>query len=286
VRTRLAVETDIDVVTAARSPLPDSASHLCLDLTKDGAPGIAELLAKVAPDVVVNCVGAVAGSAEALAAGNITGPAALLEAMLMAGRQTRLVHLGSAAEYGWVVPGVPGHEQTPVRPAGTYGVTKLAGTRLVGLARTAGLDAVVLRVFNPLGPDSPTSSLPGRLASEVTRALAEDDDVRLGPLDAVRDFVDARDVAEAVFAAVTAAAVDHPVLNVGSGRGVPVRALVDELLAIAGFTGSLCEDSAGSARSADVPWMEADLSTTGEALGWRPRIELTTSLIDLWKAVS
>src|SRR5262249_45473297 len=110
--------------------------------------------------------------------------------------------------------------------------------------------------------------------------------IRLGPLDAVRDFVDARDVADAVGAAATATALRYPGLNVGSGQATPVRVLGEELLAIAGYTGSVHDDPTRTPRSADVPWQEADLSTISTALCWQPRIPLATSLIDLWKTVS
>ena len=280
---RLARAAGLDVVTAGRSPLPGSPRHRLADLAADGPAAIAAMLAEVAPDAVVNCAGAIAGPPgragrrqyrRHVRAGD--GDAA--------GTPARLVHLGSAAEYGAAEPGVPVTEQAAARPAGMYGVTKLAGTRLVGTAAAAGLDAVVLRVFNPVGPGAPAASLPGRVAAELRRALAHGTDVRLGPLDAVRDFVDARDVADAVLAAVTAGSLPHPVLNVGSGRGVPVRAMVSGLVAASGCPATVHEDAPGQPRSPDIPWQQADISRASGDLGWRPRRDLATSLADLWAA--
>jgi nucleoside-diphosphate-sugar epimerase len=280
---RRALAAGLDVVTAGRSPLPDSPGHRLADLAADGPAAIAAMLTEVAPDAVVNCAGAIAGPTAALAAVNIDGTYALVTAMLRAA-PARLVHLGSAAEYGATEPGVPVSEQAAARPAGMYGVTKLAGTRLVGTAAAAGLDAVVLRVFNPVGPGAPAASLPGRLAAELRRALAHGSDVRLGRLDAVRDFVDARDVADAVLAAATAGSLPHPVLNVGSGLGVPVRAMVCELVAASGYPVAVHEDAPGQPRSPDIPWQQADISRVGGDLGWQPRRDLATSLADLWAA--
>jgi nucleoside-diphosphate-sugar epimerase len=275
----------LDVVTAGRSPLPDSPCHLLADLATDGPGAIAAMLAMAAPDAVVNCAGAISGPPGALVAANIDGTYALVTAMLR-GAPARLVHLGSAAEYGAAEPGVPVTEQAAARPAGMYGVTKLAGTRLVGTAAAAGLDAVVLRVFNPVGPGAPAASLPGRLAAELRRALVDGTDVRLGPLDAVRDFVDARDVADAVLAAVTAGSLPHPVLNVGSGRALPVRAIVSGLIAASGCPVAVREDAPGKPRSPDIPWQQADISRAGGDLGWRPCRDLVTSLADLWAATA
>ena len=73
-----------------------------------------------------------------LAAANVTAVHALLTAMLGARSRARLVHIGSAAEYGPATEGTPVTEQAPPRPASAYGATKLAGTALTELARTAG----------------------------------------------------------------------------------------------------------------------------------------------------
>jgi nucleoside-diphosphate-sugar epimerase len=173
----------------------------------------------------------------------------------------------------------------PLRPASTYGVTKLAGTRLVELARTAGLDAVVLRVFNVVGAGAPQDILPGCAAAQLRQAMASGGSLRLGPLDAVRDFVDARDVADAVLAAATAPTLPHPVINIGSGHGVTCRALVSELLAVSGYEAAVCEDGSGSARTAALPWMQADITRARRDLGWQPSRDLKSSVSDLWEAV-
>ena len=235
----LAGQPGMRVRTASRSapasPRHGATGHVRLNLGVDGADRIGAVLAGLRPDVVINCSGATSGDTAGLAATNILGPAALVHAMLRYAPAARLVHLGSAAEYGATEPGIPITEATPPRPVADYGATKLAGTELVTLGRAAGLDALTLRVFNPVGPGAPADSLPGRLATSIARAWAEGDDVRLGPLDAVRDFVDARDVARAVCAAAMASTLDSPVLNVGGGRAVVVRDLVNTMVDIAEF---------------------------------------------------
>jgi NDP-hexose 4-ketoreductase len=176
------------VLTAGRS----GDWSLRLDLAADPAERVAALIAAAAPDVVVNCAGATSGSADVLAAANITAVHTLVTALLNTARagaalpgtgragdgragdgragdgarlSPRLVHIGSAAEYGSVADGVPVAEDAVPRPAGLYGATKLGGTRLVELARTAGLDAVALRVFNVVGAGSPEGTLPGAAAA-------------------------------------------------------------------------------------------------------------------------
>ncbi|ROO89887.1 nucleoside-diphosphate-sugar epimerase [Actinocorallia herbida] len=255
-----------EVVTASRT---EDAADVKLDPSHDA---MCELVRRLRPSAVVNCAGAVSGTPADLVAGNVTLVSALAEAVRTEGG--RLVHVGSAAEYGRVTEGVPVSESTAPRPVGAYGMTKLAGTELA----LSVPGSVVLRVFNPIGPGAPRASLLGGVAGQLADGASE---VRTGPLGAVRDYVDVRDVADAVLAAAARAATG--ILNVGSGTATVSRDLVRSLLALVpGRT--LAEDGDGSARSAAVPWQRADLGTTTAALGWTPVTPLATSVRDLWES--
>lgn len=257
--------TGWEVVTASRTA---DAADVVLDPSHDG---VRELVRRLRPGAVVNCAGAVSGAPADLVAGNVTLAAAVAEAVRAEGG--RLVHLGSAAEYGRVAEGVPVTEDTPPRPAGAYGMTKLAGTE-VALTVPG---AIVLRVFNPVGPGAPRASLLGGVAGQLADGETE---IRTGPLGAVRDYVDVRDVADAVLAAAARRATG--VLNVGSGAATLSRDLVRSLLALVPGR-RLAEDGEGSARSAAVPWQRADLGATTAALGWTPVTPLSTAVRDLWE---
>ncbi|MER6347348.1 NAD-dependent epimerase/dehydratase family protein [Streptomyces sp. NPDC001595] len=268
------------VLVGGRSP---AGADVAVDLASDRARDLATALASAAPDAVVNCAGATGGDAVTLAEVNARGPAVLCAALREAAPAARLVHLGSAAEYGPGAPGLRVTESAATRPAGPYGATKLAGTVAV---TSSGLDAVVLRVGNPVGPGAPPTGLPGRVAALLADAGRDPDaTVRLGDLSAHRDFVDVRDVARAAGLAATVPGPLPPVLNVGGGDAVPVRELVRTLAEVAGFRGRVVEEGAkGSARSADVSWQCSDITAARDALGWRPAHTLEESLEALWAA--
>ncbi|PWI42793.1 NAD(P)-dependent oxidoreductase [Streptomyces sp. ICBB 8177] len=281
----LATLPGVRVLGGGRGPGAD----LTADLATVRPDDLTRLLADADVGAVVNCAGAVGGDAVRLAEVNARGPAVLADALHRAAPTARLVHLGSAAEYGAGPEGVAVRETTPAAPLGPYGATKLAGT----LAVTGSpLDAVVLRLFNVLGPGAPDSGLPGRLAGQLRRLAPGGVDegagaVRVGDLSAHRDFVDARDVARAAALAVTVPGPLPRVVNVGSGRAVRMREVAHGLVAAAGFRGSVEETAAhGSARSAAVPWQCADVRTARRALGWTPRITLADSLRDMWAHVA
>ncbi|MGW4895292.1 NAD-dependent epimerase/dehydratase family protein [Kitasatospora sp. NPDC004240] len=268
---------DVTLLTGGRR----SRHDLAVDLATAVPGELAEGLAALEPDAVVNFAGAVSGSPVTLAEVNARGPAVLCAALEQGAPKARLVHIGSAGEYGVCAAGTSLDESADARPVGVYGATKLAGSLAVA---GSPLDAVVLRVFNPVGPGAPAGSLPGRLAAELRRAAPEGAAgvVKVGDLSAHRDFVDARDIARAVGLAVTAEGPLPRVLNLASGTARPVRAIADGLVAAAGFTGRIDESGAGSERSAAVSWQQADVSAAARALGWHPETGLADTLRDLW----
>ncbi|GAA1945758.1 hypothetical protein GCM10009837_84740 [Streptomyces durmitorensis] len=256
---------------------------LRVDLAAMTPAALAEQLGRAEPDAVVNCVGAVGGSALTLAEVNSRGPAALCEALRVAAPAARLVHLGSAAEYGPTGMGERTAEDAPARPVAPYGATKLAGTLTV---LDTELDALVLRVTNPVGPRAPRAGLPGRLTAELGRAVTRmpHGRVQVGDLSAYRDFVDVRDVAHAVALALALPGRLPRLLNIGSGSAVPVRDLVHGLVGAAGFTGHVEETLGKVGRSVAVPWQCADIGAAERELGWTPTHSLRDSVTALWRA--
>ncbi|MGH3717120.1 MAG: NAD-dependent epimerase/dehydratase family protein, partial [Micromonosporaceae bacterium] len=276
VASALRADPRVDTVLAAGRRQPAAMEWVRHDLVTGSPDQLAQLLTKLRPDAVVNCAGRLTGTYAELVAANTGAVAQLVDAIAQAAPQARLVTLGSAAEYGVVKAGRPVQETDLTCPVSGYGVTRLAATRLVELAATTGqLDAVVLRVFNPIGPGLPEANVAGRAIRELHRALSDGTgEIQLGPLGAYRDFVDVRDVAGAVVAAVFARAPRQVVCNVGSGTATSARTLVRLLADAAGFTGIVTESQPPSARSVGVDWIAADLHHTVAALGWAPLYSL------------
>jgi len=204
----------------------------------NGSPGaLTRFLNAVHPGVVINCAGATRGGARELTRHNTVAVATVCESLRRSGCGARLVQIGCSAEYGPSQPGSSTAEDAVPRPGGPYGVSKLAATELV---LGSGLDAVVLRVFSPVGPGTPAGSPLGRLAEAMRRAMqAGDSELKLSGLGVQRDFVDVRDVARAVHAASLSAA--QGVVNIGTGRAVRLREAASVLARVAGFGGTLHE---------------------------------------------
>ena len=253
------------------------------DLVQGELFGLTALLRSAAPDAVVSCVGALAGSDEHLVRANTLVAAKLLDAVAAGAPAARLVRLGSAGEYGIVPHGQAVAEDDRTEPVGAYGVSHLAGTRLFALADR--VDAVSLRVFNPIGAGQPAENVLGRAAQRIREALATGAaEITLGPLGAYRDFVDVQDVAALVRAVVLAPRVGSRIYNAGSGRAVTVREAVGMLADQAGYAGAIREAGTGPQRSAAVDWIQADVTRARAELDWAPAHDLNASIKNIWAA--
>ena len=214
---------------------------------------------------------------------NLLGLLHVLEAARALSLAPRLLVVGSAEEYGLVRPDqTPLREDTPLRPASPYAVSKVAqGFLALQYALSLDLPIVRTRTFHHTGPrrgeQFAESSFARQLAEiEVGRRAPR---LEVGNLDAVRDFTDVRDVVRAYWALLDHG-VPGEVYNVCSGRGVRLGDLLEELIALSGLKVEVRVD-ADRLRPHDVPVLVGDPSRLRAATGWEARTPLSRTLRDL-----
>jgi nucleoside-diphosphate-sugar epimerase len=134
----------------------------------------------------------------------------------------RFVGVGSSAEYD-VEAGPCTEEATPIRPASLYGQCKAACWMATeAYALRYGFSAAWARVFLPYGPgDDPQRLIPSLLA-----ALAAGTPIDVSDGRQVRDFVHVTDIAH-LLARLLATTGATGAFNVGTGRGTPVRQVIE-----------------------------------------------------------
>ncbi|MEU3301215.1 NAD(P)-dependent oxidoreductase [Streptomyces sp. NPDC006678] len=277
--------------TAAGSAASDER-FLALDLLALSPHELRAHLTALDPDIMVNAAGAVWKVTEQqMHAANAELVTTLIAALRELPRRPRLIQLGSVHEYGAGTRDSGLAEDGMEAPVTPYGRSKLAASRSVlDAAGTGALDGVVLRMANIVGPGVPTGSLLGDIAAHVERYAkdpeATDAELVFPPLRAERDFVDVRDVVDAVLAAARAprTEVSGRVINIGSGRAVPAGEVVERLLALSGLPVRLVERPADGAAFVDC--QRLDVSRARRLLGWEPRRDLDTALTGLLSGLS
>ncbi len=259
-----------------------------LDVTRPDAVGAA--LAGFRPDAVAHLAALSFvpdswSAPEAAFRVNFLGGRSVLDAAAAAAPAARVLLVGSGAVYGSAAPGTPPFDESaPLRPASPYAWSKAAADRLGALRAARGLDVVRARPFNHTGPGRPDAFVESSFARQLAELEAGRGDgrVAVGNLDAVRDFLDVDDVVDA-YLRLLDPTTPAGVYNVASGRGRPIRAVLDGLLALTSQRPAIREDPARW-RPADAG--VGDASRLREVTGWQPRIafeDTLSRLLDHWR---
>lgn len=212
---------------------------------------------------------------------NVEGTANVLDAARLAGCR-RVVAVTSADVYGLVTDAdLPLRETQPLRPVSPYAASKAAADMYclqAGLGH--GLDVVRVRAFNHLGPGQSDRFVASAIASRI--AACERDGthtVRIGNLDARRDFTDVRDVVRA-YRALMVDGEAGEAYHVCSGLDRSVRDLAD-ILVTHSTTEIHLETDPELLRPVDLEVLRGDNAKITERTGWSPTIPIQQTLADL-----
>jgi GDP-4-dehydro-6-deoxy-D-mannose reductase len=271
-----------DVLTTDRPEGPDLL---------DGA-AFAELVAKERPDAVYHLAGASdVGASWQLPREtfrtNAEGTLNVLLACHEAGVD-RVLSVSSADVYGRVsLAELPLTEESPLRPVTPYAASKVAADLLGLQAHLAyGLGVLRVRAFNHIGPGQTNRFVAPALAERIARNEVDGTEVvPVGNLTPRRDLTDVRDVVRA-YRLLVEHGEGGEAYNVCSGVDLPVSELADRLLHLA-RTPMRLESDAALQRPVEIPVLRGDFSKLGAVTGWKPEIDLDTTLGDLldeWRA--
>lgn len=222
---------------------------------------------------------------------NVRGTAnmtqALREYMSNTGANVRLLFTSSAEVYGAQPPeAYPLRESIAPSPANPYAASKAAGEMLLlGEARSFGLDVVIARAFNHIGPGQNERFVVANFAAQLAKiAAGASPQLYVGNLDAKRDFLDVRDVVHA-YVALARDGVRGEIYNVCSGVARSIRDVLRELI-IAAHVPVEVRDDPSRQRPSDVPLSLGDPSKLREATGWEPKIPFSASIRDIYRAAA
>jgi UDP-glucose 4-epimerase len=186
-------------------------------------------------------------------------------------RVRRIVFVSSGGTVYGAASQIPTPETAPTDPISAYAIQKLALEKYFALYRHLyGVDYLVLRVANPYGPMQIARKNQGLVAALMKRALAGNPIEIWGSGEVIRDFVYIDDVVRALLMSAMHQGPSR-LFNVGSGAGLSVNAVVDNIERVVG-RGPLQRVYMPS-RPADVPVNVLDISRIHDEMGWTPEVE-------------
>ena len=265
--------------------LPPSLDLLPCDLTDQDA--LAAVLEQVRPDRVFHLAGFASGAGgdrDKIFRVNVEATVGLLRLLADAGTPCRVQLASSGYVYGATPPGQPARETDPPAPVGTYAESKAAMETAARPFACDNLQITVTRSFNHTGPRQGTEFVVPAFARQIARIERglEAPVVRVGNLDARRDFLHVRDVVRAyrlLICEEVATPSPWRIVNVASGVPVTVRSLLDTLVGLANQPLSVETDPARM-RPSDLPESAGDAALLAQLTGWRPETGLPATLSD------
>jgi GDPmannose 4,6-dehydratase len=253
--------------------------------------GVARVVHQVEPEecyhlaaqsVVVQTTVAREGFDRVTLEANVTGTHHMLAALHERAPGCRFHFAGSSEVFGRVED-FPQNERTPFRPRTLYGISKVTGLLLTRLYREQhGMHASASILFNHESPRRGANFVTRKITLGVARIRAGlDTELRLGRLDARRDWGHARDYVEGMTRIVRHSAADDFVLATGETHTVAEFCDLAFSAASLDYRDYVVEDPRFARPAERVPSC-GDASKARALLGWTP----TTSFQDLAKEMA
>ena len=223
----------IGVVSREQETLFIGIHHLEVVDALDGF-AVLELLRKFRPDYIVNLIGLFnTASYQELIRSNVEISHNILQAVVDTNAlETRLLFIGSAAEYG-AVSANPALEQDFTMPVSLYGLSKVFQTHLVRFFhQTHRVKSVIARTFNLTGEGISASLSVGNFQTQID-AAQDGDTIKVGNLAPERDFLEV-ETAVALYMDLLRHGKAGEAYNVCSGKPIRIGDLLADMIARSG----------------------------------------------------
>lgn len=260
-------------------------SYAQCDLTKPDEVSALDL-SKV--DCVINlaglaAVGASFNNPELYMRVNVGVLSVLGEELLRQNPSARMIAVSTGALYD---PNqeMPLNESSIIIESGSpYALSKLAMENSAKELRAKGLDCVIVRPFNHIGPGQGLGFLIPDLVDKLSKTDRNNPKITVGNIKTVRDYTDVRDIAKAYANLATAKALNHNLYNVCSGSGLSGEDIIKSLCAVLDidFEKLQLEVDSSLIRPTDPLKIVGDSSLIQKDTGWEPEISINKTVKDI-----
>jgi GDP-4-dehydro-6-deoxy-D-mannose reductase len=189
------------------------------------------LIKKTRPDQIYHLAGSFSNDYDIDYEANVLGLKNILDSLLALELRTRVLVVGSSAEYGIVDPGNnPVCEDHPLAPVSVYGLTKLYQTCLMlYYCSVHKMDIVMARTFNLFGRGMSKHLFVGRVYDQIRKYMrGEISKVSVGNLLSKRDYIDVFDAIKSYELIMNHGSTSE-IYNVGSGRSIMIKDLLQKI---------------------------------------------------------
>lgn len=211
----------------------------------------------------------------------------LFEAAISQNANPRFLIISTGALYDPAAP-LPLTESSSVLPSSPYAVSKIGQEQMARYYQERGLESIIARPFNHIGPGQGPGFIVPDLAQQVVAVMqGKASVVKVGNLDAKRDYTDVRDIVRA-YRLLLEKGKAGEIYNVCSGIPRSGHDILSGLTKAANANPEIAQDSA-KLRPSDTPIIYGDRAKLTRDTGWQPEIPIEVTLSDViadWKSRS
>lgn len=206
---------------------------------------------------------------------NIKGTLNILQAAKHL-KTKKVLHTSTSEIYG-TAQYVPIDEKHPVNPQSPYAATKSAADQLaMSFYRSFKLPVTIVRPFNTFGPRQSARAI---IPTIITQLYAGKKTVKLGNLEATRDFTYVADTVRAFIELAEAKDTEGQIFNVGNGSEISVRELAYEIMESTGKKIKIVHDQQRiRPEKSEVERLLCDVSRINNKCSWKPQVSLRDGL--------
>lgn len=157
-----------------------------------------------------------------------------------------------------------------------YTISKVLVEHQAAYYRKRGLDVIVVRPFNHIGPEQTT----GFLIPDIISQLATSNKVVVGNISTKRDYTDVRDIVRAYRLLAEAATLNYDTYNACTGVSYSGNEIIVQIKKILDKPTAIVETDQTKVRPTDTPDIFGDASRLRKDTGWTPEISLEQTLKD------
>ncbi len=218
---------------------------------------------------------------------NFQGTLNMASSVLSAAPDCKFIYASSSEVYGVTFEennGRPVDERSLLQPKNMYGAAKAAADIAVGQMFYDGLRSIRFRPFNHTGPGQVPSFVVSAFAKQVADIIKGRirPIIKVGNLDAFRDFLDVRDVVRAYATAALSEKRDAEgkAFNLASGRTIQIREILETLIRLSGHEIEIVVDPE-KIRPLEVAVAFGNAEAARKAFGWSPTINIETTIAEV-----
>jgi GDP-4-dehydro-6-deoxy-D-mannose reductase len=265
----------------------EEGSDIAFDLSDPAS--IRAAISETRPDLVVHLAGeASVASATATASRawrlNVGGTMALAEAIAAESPDCTVLFASSSEVYGEVFLEGAAKESDRPKPNAVYAQSKLAAEQSLAVMLPPQARLFIARPSNHIGPGQAEHFAISSFAHQLVERerVAEAAAIRVGNLEAQRDFLDVRDVVRAYDAllALPVAPAVREIFNISLGKVHTIRFVLDELRSSARVASEVVVDPLRY-RASEIQVAMVDSSKLRAQTGWQPAIPIEHSVRDV-----